>query len=271
MRPVLFIVLTLFSIKIIGQDTLVENSIGMKFKMILPGNFIMGSFAPTVSSVGFFSQESEPDNDSIFEIAKIIAKRSFMPGFEVTIQKKYYIGLYEVSQKEWNKVMNSNPSIFNDTYLGVPTDDHPVENVSWRDCKKFISKLNKKDKGNFKYRLPSEIEWEFAARGGNVDDISWSEIWKSAVTGVQNPAKKGSKTCNNYGLYDMLGNVWEWVEDGYNEKIFADLYSSKRSDEHVIKGSCFYGDVKNATFMTHAGARGKRCDIGFRLILEKVN
>jgi len=263
-----FIILQL---EAICQDSIIINSSGMKFKRILPGSFYLGTFSPTVSTVGFFSNQAEPVQDTIYEYAKDLAKKSFLPGIEVKITDEFYIGVYEVSQMEWKRVMNKNPSVFNEAYLSKITNDHPVESVSWKDCKKFISHLNKKDRGKFKYRLPTEIEWEFAARSGNKDDISWPEIWKTAVTGSQTPAIKGSKESNGYGLFDMLGNVWEWVEDKYNAKIFAENTPSTSGNEHVIKGSCFYGDVKNATYMTHAGAKGKRYDIGFRLIMEKVN
>lgn len=271
MRTLVFTLFIFFYLKTAGQDSIIANSIGMKFKRIPAGRFYMGTFSPTVSAVGFFSNQTEPLHDSIYENAKVLALRSSMPGFEVKIQDPYYIGVYEVSQLEWKKIMNKNPSVFDEAYMQKNTDDYPVEHVSWKDCKKFITKMNKKDKGKFKYRLPTETEWEYAARGGNKDDISWPEIWKTAVTGVQTPAAKGSKEPNFYGLFDVLGNVWEWVEDKYNAKIFADPSASGTVHEHVIKGSCFYGDVKNATYMTHAGGKGKRYDIGFRLIIEKVN
>ncbi len=68
----------------------------------------------------------------------------------------------------------------------------------------------------------------------------------------------------------MLGNVWEWVDDYYNEKIFSDPVPPKKGKEHVLKGAPFYGDVKNATYMTHAGGPGSNYDVGFRLVMEKV-
>jgi len=71
-------------------------------------------------------------------------------------------------------------------------------------------------------------------------------------------------------LYDMLGNVWEWTEDYYNEKLFADPVPIKKGKEHVLKGAPFYGDVKNATYMTHAGGPGSKYDVGFRVVMEKL-
>ncbi len=271
MKASVLICLFILPITIKAQDSVILNTIGIKFRKVLPGSFYLGAFSPTASAVGFFSQQDEPQNDSILQVAKLLSKQASKPGFEVKVKHAFYIGVYEISQLEWQKIMKTNPSKFDQAYLGKNTDDHPVETVSWRDCKKFIARLNKRERGKFKYRLPSEIEWEYAARGGKKEDISWQEIWNTAVIGKQEPTIQGSKNANAYGLFDMLGNVWEWVEDRYNEKIFADQYPSKFTNEHVIKGACFYGDVKNATYMTHAGAKGKRYDIGFRLILEKVN
>ena len=171
MRTLVFTLIIFFYLKTAGQDSIIENSIGMKFKRIPAGRFYIGTFSPTVSAVGFFSNQTEPLHDSIYENAKVLALRSSMPGFEIKIQDPYYIGVYEVSQLEWKKIINKNPSVFDEAYMQKNTDDYPVEHVSWKDCKKFITKMNKKDKGKFKYRLPTESEWEYAARGGNKDDI----------------------------------------------------------------------------------------------------
>ncbi|MEO5581820.1 MAG: SUMF1/EgtB/PvdO family nonheme iron enzyme, partial [Saprospiraceae bacterium] len=69
-------------------------------------------------------------------------------------------------------------------------------------------------------------------------------------------------------LYDMLGNVWEWVQDYYNDKIFADPVPPSTGKQHVLKGASFFGDVKNATYMTHAAGPGNRYDVGLRLVIE---
>lgn len=243
----------------------------MKFKLISPGSFLIGKFSPTVSMVGFFSNDPEPINNAIYTNAQKLANQDYQEGFTAEVKKEFYIGIYEVSQKEWKTILNTNPSHFNNAYLNKNTDDQPVENISWKDCKKFIRELNKKEKGEYKYRLPTEAEWEYAARAGNRDDIPWPQIWHTAHTGSQLPVRIGTKSPNAWGLYDMLGNVWEWVEDGYNEKLFAENDKPTKTKGHVIKGSCFYGDVKNATYMTHAGAKGKRYDIGLRLVLETTH
>ena len=149
-------------------------------------------------------------------------------------------------------------------------DQHPVESVSWKDVQSFIKKLNKLENGKATYRLPTEFEWEYAARAGATDDISWADINATAQIAKLTTQSVGQKQPNAWGLYDMLGNVWEWVADYYNEKLFADPVPIKKGKEHVLKGAPFYGDVKNATYMTHAGGPGSKYDVGFRLVVEIV-
>ena len=118
------------------------------------------------------------------------------------------------------------------------------------------------------YRLPTEFEWEYAARAGAQDDIAWKDIFEWAVLGGNMPSVGGTKKPNAWGLYDMLGNVWEWVEDYYNEKLFADPVSPAKGTQHVLKGAAFTSDVKNATYMTHAAGPGNGFDIGLRIVME---
>ena len=134
------------------------------------------------------------------------------PAHQVTLSS-YAIGETEVPQALWKAVMGNNPS-------RLQGDDRPVENVSWNDCQTFISKLNKlADK---KFRLPTEAEWEFAARGGNkstayqysgsnnVGDVTW---YYNNSTSITHPVK--TKQPNELGIYDMSGNVSEWCQDWY--------------------------------------------------------
>ena len=136
------------------------------------------------------------------------------PIHQVTLTNDYYIGETEVTQELWTAVMGSNPSYFKSS------DQLPVEQVSWNDCQTFISKLNTLTGRTF--RLPSEAEWEFAARGGNasegytysgsntVGDVAWYDSNSSSKT-----HEVATKAPNELGIYDMSGNVWEWCQDWY--------------------------------------------------------
>lgn len=133
------------------------------------------------------------------------------PVRKVTIKKPFYLGTYLVTQGEWKEVMKNNPSYFKG-------DDLPVENVSWNDAQEFIKELNKNS--NDEYRLPTEAEWEYAAKAGTTTRYSFgndeSELDKYAWYD-ENAGDKthpvGKKEANPWGLYDMHGNVWEWVQD----------------------------------------------------------
>lgn len=265
MRSTLIIIVCLaFTAIGYSQEKTFTNKIGIEFVRVQPGAMTVGKFQPTVD------RPADPTNrlpDSVYVNAEKLAKAAYMPGFEVTISRPYYIGRFEITQAQWTKVMGSNPSVFTASKVSDDVDKHPVENVTWNDAQKFIKTLNKLDKDHV-YRLPTEFEWEYAARAGNKDDIAWKEIFESAVLSGQTTTVVGSKKPNAWGIYDMLGNVWEWTEDIYNEKIFADPKLPKSGKEHVLKGSSFTGDVKNATYMTHAAGPGNGFDVGFRIVME---
>lgn len=274
-----------------AQEATYTNPQGIEFILIQPGSMTVGKFQPTVNRGMGFGGGNAPNRsgsapatpasgqgpaarptpgrlpESDYQLAESLAKKDAMPGFTVTLSKSYYIGKFEVTQEQWKKVMGTNPSYFQSTKVADNADLHPVESVSWQDAQAFVKKLNALDKGHT-YRLPTEFEWEYAARAGAQDDIPWGEIRASAVIAVKTTSQVGTKKPNAWGLYDTLGNVWEWVQDVYNEKIFADPTPPKAGKEHVLKGAPFYGDVKNATYMTHAAGPGSKYDVGFRLVME---
>ena len=136
------------------------------------------------------------------------------PAHQVTLSS-FSIGKYEVTQEEWEAVMGSNPSKFKGVKL-------PVEQVSWNDCQTFIRKLNQMTGKQF--RLPTEAEWEYAARGGSKScgykyaggDNLGSVAWYTDNSGSKTH-EVGKKQPNELGLYDMSGNVWEWCQDWYGK------------------------------------------------------
>ncbi|MCD4797519.1 MAG: formylglycine-generating enzyme family protein, partial [Methanosarcinales archaeon] len=164
------------------------NSIGMKFKLTHSGEFMMGSEK--------YSSEK--------------------PIHKVTINEQFHLGTYSVTQREWKAVMGTNPSHFKG-------DDLPVENVSWDNVQEFIKKFNKKE-NTHKYRLPSEAEWEYAARAGTTTRYSFGDddsklgeyAWYSENSGDKTHPV-GKKGANPWGLYDVHGNIWEWVQDEWHD------------------------------------------------------
>jgi formylglycine-generating enzyme required for sulfatase activity len=137
------------------------------------------------------------------------------PLHKVTITKAFEIGKYEVTQAQWQAVMGTNPSKFKGPSL-------PVENISWRLTQEFMQKMNDRKDG-YKYRLPTEAEWEYAAKAAHSgaptatpDTHGWYE--KNAG-GTTHPV--GMKQPNAWGLFDMQGNVWEWVQDWFGKTYYA--------------------------------------------------
>ena len=135
------------------------------------------------------------------------------PAHKVTLNS-FSIGKYEVTQKQWQDVMGSNPSYFGNC------DNCPVEMVSWNDVQDFIQRINAKTGSN--YRLPTEAEWEYAARGGKQSrgyKYSGSDDINAVAWYTDNSSSKthavGQKQANELGIYDMSGNIWEWCSDWY--------------------------------------------------------
>lgn len=149
-----------------------------------------------------------------FKMGSTTGDSDEQPVHNVTLSSDYYIGETEVTQELWTAVMGINPSNF------ISDSQLPVECVSWEDCQRFISNLNSQTGANF--RLPTEAEWEFAARGGNksqgytysgsntIGDVAWY----SGNSGSKTHVVK-SKSPNELGIYDMSGNVYEWCSDWY--------------------------------------------------------
>ena len=157
--------------------------------------------------------------------------------------KPFHIGMYEVTQKEWELIMGSNPSV-------TKGDNLPVENVSWEDCQRFIKILNSLT--NLGFRLPTEAEWEYAAKGGKYSDeykysggnelneVAWQRANSNLI-----PHEVGERKSNKLGIFDMSGNVAEWTSDGFNTQ-----YNQPRSNIRFVYRGGSYEDLGEQRFRT---------------------
>ncbi len=206
-----------------------------------------------------------------FALAEEMVRQATIPGFVVILKTPYLMGRYEVTQGEWKKVMGSNPSIFPGAKVTDDADRHPVENVTWADAQAFVKKLNQLEKTTA-YRLPTEMEWEWAARAGSFRAPSINgQPGEQAMAYVpmQGPtAPVGTRAPNAFGLYDVIGNVWEWVNDAYNEKIVPDAAPPKSGKTHVLKGGSYMSHVNALGSAIHAGGPGDPFSTGFRIVKD---
>jgi formylglycine-generating enzyme required for sulfatase activity len=197
----------------------VKNSIGMEFVLIPPGEFQMGIKKEDMEGRLYNGQ----------------------PLHNVKIKQEFYIGKFEATQGQWQAIMGKNPSEFQ-----TCGSDCPVENVQWKEAKAFIKKLNEKNDG-YKYRLPSEAEWEYAARATTTAKYYWGDdaeknLWQYYAHHAKlSPAKVGSYLPNAFGLYDISGNVWEMCEDVWRKdftNITEDSSPNLQGDPdfRVVKG-----------------------------------
>lgn len=188
----------------------------------------------------------------------------------------FYMGKHEVTQKQWTEIMGSNPSYFKDG-----GDKYPVEQVSWNDVQEFIKKLNQKT--GKKYRLPTEAEWEYAARSGgkdeeyaggdDIDGVAWYNKNSGSTT---HPV--GMKQPNGLGLYDMSGNVWEWVADWYGDKYYngSPKNNPKGPDSgqyRVLRGGSWNftsGDARTTNRNWGNPGDSDNSGYGFRLVVSSV-
>lgn len=215
------------------------NSIGMEFVLMPAGTFTMGS-------------EDE------------------RPVHQVTISQPFYLGRYTVTQAQWVAIMRKSPSTFQGEH-------HPVESVSWEEVQEFIRWLNAREGGQW-YRLPTEAEWEYAARAGSVTRYSFGDdegqlskyAWYTAnAGGTTHPV--GQLRPNAWGLYDMHGNVWEWVQDwhrAYTAGPARDPQGPSLGPGRVMRGGGWTDSAEScgSAFRTHGIPDHRHDSLGFRLL-----
>jgi formylglycine-generating enzyme required for sulfatase activity len=226
------------------------NSIGMSFVLIPAESFLMGS--PAREAGRYDNEQQHP----------------------VTIKKPFYLQTTEVTQKQWRQVMGQNPSIFKDYGDGCP-----VETVSWNEAQEFIKKLNQMESGG-RYRLPTEAEWEYACRAQSKGKFYFGDeearlgeyAWYARNSGGKTHPV-GEKEPNAWGLYDMHGNVWEWVEDDYHGSYTGApddgraWIDSPRDSARVVRGGSWglgARDCRSATRIIY-GPGDRNGSMGFRL------
>lgn len=194
------------------------------------------------------------------------------PVHHVAINYWFYMGKYEVTQAQWQSVMGNNPSSFTDCGR-----DCPVEQVSWDDAQHFFRRLNRMDDG-YTYRLPTESEWEYACRAGTTGDYAGNLnqiAWYGVNSGRRTHAV-GSKNSNDWGLYDMHGNVLEWCEDWSHETYDGAptdgtaWLSGGQQRNRALRGGSFAHDGSGgqlrASRRLGASPEGRSLVIGFRVV-----
>ncbi len=229
--------------------TFTISGISFKMKKVKAGTFQMGS-------------ETGEDNEK--------------PVHKVTLTKDYYMGETEVTQALWYVVMGETPNGgWSNTY-GYG-EHYPAYDITYEDCQSFLTKLNQRTGKTF--RLPTEAEWEFAARGGNnskgytyagsntLEDVAW---YDKNSHGMTHPVAQ--KKANELGLYDMSGNVFEWCEDWYGEYFFmpqTDPTGAASGSTRVYRGGSWYeiiGDWR-VSYRSYYYLGESHPSIGFRLAL----
>lgn len=241
------------------------NSIGMKFVKVPAGTFEMGRAC------------RESDGKDAYKNCLDEGRRDETPGRRVTLGA-FWIGQYEVTQAQWSGLMEENPSYFNSVNMGGSTLNFPVESVTWQQIQIFIRRLNARE--GEQYRLPTEAEWEYACKSGGKDEkfcggnkiaeLAWYD-----ENGGNRTHQVGTKRPNGLGIYDMSGNVWEWVSDWYG----ADYYRSSSESNpagpsggnwKVQRGGSWQYNANLARAVGRGGftpdCRSK--DLGFRLVIN---
>jgi formylglycine-generating enzyme required for sulfatase activity len=242
--------------KVFSSDNTIIKVFGMEFSYIKPGEFYLGAV---------------PQDKN--------AREDEMPRIRVMIQNGFYFGRYPVTQDQFEKIMNYNPSKFK-------FKNNPVESVSWLEAKDYLNKLNSQD-SEFHFRLPSEAEWEFACRSGTEFKYYWGDEIEGEYCFFSENSRNqthsvGQKKPNPNNLFDMIGNVWEWTEDGYSKTQYADLLLNSKiildpvsenynTPNKSIRGSSWSSKSTHlpVSRRNHSAPGGRSDRLGFRVLMEK--
>ena len=252
--------------KHLGTEVQIENRIGMKFVLIPPGEFMMGT--PK-------DEKGRDDNEG--------------PRHRVKISQPYYLGTYEVTQQQWREVMGSEPWLKKggSPMLCVKTGkDYPATFVTWDDAVAFCKKLSERD--GVDYRLPTAAEWEYACRAGTTTAYSFGDseadlsqyAWhrKNASDIGENYAHRvGQKLSNPFGLYDMHGNLWEWCSDCWDKdhhwkSSSIDPQGPQTGSLRVYRGGCWYDTARycQSSYEYWYVPTYRHYSLGFRVLRSSV-
>jgi uncharacterized protein (TIGR02996 family) len=250
----------------------ITNSIGMRLALIPPGRFRMGSPA---------GEERHEDGER---------------AHEVTISRPFYLGVFAVTQAQYEAVMRSNPSHFRaagqgrSRVTGLDTSAFPVEQANWNDAARFCRRLTKREakrRPGTAYRLPSEAEWEYACRAGTTTayhfgdtlgpalanyDVSKSYNGGPAGDPLKRPVPVGSFRPNAFGLYDVHGNAWEWCLDGrrlYSGEPATDPVGPTADNDRMIRGGGWdsWPWGCRSAYRCVYGRNSRSMHVGFRVAL----
>lgn len=281
--------------KHLGVPVEYTNAIGMKFRLIPPGEFLMGS---TPAEIEAANQLGNGRQEAWI--------RSEGPRHKVILTNPIYLGVHEVTQGQYEQVMEQKPSYFSPTgegkeaVAGMDTTSHPVDRVSWNDAAEFCLKLSQKQNldpyyiragevvtvvHGVGYRLPSEAEWEFSSRAGtttrywmgDTDEVLSQAGWFNANTGSRTHAV-GSLKANPFGLYDTNGNLWEWTQDAWDSNYYRQFQDKPAinpgapalaTSQRVLRGGSWAGFASSCrSSYRHSDVptlRHRNC--GFRVVL----
>ena len=258
-----------------------ENSLGLKFRLIPPGEFLMGTDRDEVEARAKTTDE---------HWAAII--RSEAARHKVRLTQPFYLGVFEVTQQQFQKVLQRNPSAFSESgklaanVAGLDTSHHPVDSVTWFEAVEFCNQLSRAESlppyysrkedivtvvGGPGYRLPSEAEWEFACRAGTYGRWAWGDetnrgaefAWFNSPDSARRTMPIGTKAANAFGLHDLHGNLIEWCQDWqapYSSDDAENPVGPREGSEKVIRGgswndSPWFGRaaLRNRTAPTEVG------------------
>ena len=268
------------------------NAVGMKLKLIPAGEFMMGSKKTTLELL------------PIVTIYAGLDPETERPQHRVRITQPYFVSVTEVTQGQWERVMGSRPWTTRPNAKGETISkvrsranfgerwgpDYPAIWVSWEEAQEFCKLLSRKDDGKFRYRLPTEAEWEYACRAkttttfsfgdtpAKLQDFAWFNENAYRQKGEEYAHEVARRKSNDWGLYDMHGNVSEWCQDWYAADYYAtspvnDPMGPSEGTKRVVKGGGWHDGDANCRSSSRLGLdpTHSRRALGFRVVAERAD